>query len=52
MILQSQIDDIVEKVRQAAEKLGEALNDWINRKRRQAPVPVPIDRPYQKRHQH
>jgi len=43
-------DSVQEKIRQVLEKLGEALDDWLNRTqpvpRR---VPVPVDRPYRRK---
>jgi hypothetical protein len=42
----SKAREIEEKIRQALDQLGEALDSWLN-KRRPAlqPVPVPVDRP-------
>jgi hypothetical protein len=43
---------IKEKIRQTLEKLGQALEDWLDRQRPQpqpAPIPVPVDRPYHRR---
>ncbi len=39
---------IQEKIRQALEKLGEALDGWLPKPRLQ-PRPVPIDRPYRRK---
>lgn len=43
-------DSVQEKIRQVLEKLGDALDDWLNRTR-PAPrrVPVPVDRPYRRK---
>lgn len=41
---------ILEEIEQVLEKLGEALNDWLNKNGlKQNPIPVPIDKPYHKR---
>lgn len=43
-------NEIQEKIRQALEKLGDALDEWLNQRRRAAqPIPVPVDRPLQRR---
>ena len=41
---------VEEKIRQALEKLGEAMNEWLTRQGlKPQPVPIPIDRPSQKK---
>ncbi len=41
---------IEEKIRQALEKLGEVLDDWLGKQRlRPQPIPIPVDRPYRKK---
>lgn len=41
---------IEEKLRQILEKLEEALDDLVGRRRvRPQPVPIPVDRPYRRR---
>ena len=41
---------ILEEIEQVLEKLGEALNDWLNKNGlKQKPIPVPVDKPYRKR---
>ncbi len=41
---------IQEEIEQVLEKLGEALNDWLNKNGlKQKPIPIPIDKPYRKR---
>jgi hypothetical protein len=41
---------IKEKIQQALEELGAALDRWVNQYRPQAqPIPVPIDRPMRKK---
>ncbi len=44
---QNKAKQIGEKIRQTWEKLGEALDDYINRRSlRPQPIPIPVDRPY------
>ena len=41
---------VEEKIRQAMEKLGEAVDEWLTRQGlKPSPVPIPIDRPPHKR---
>lgn len=43
-------EGIQEKIRQALEKLGDLLDEWLNQGQpAPQPVPVPVDRPYRKR---
>ena len=43
-------NEVQEKIRQALEKLGEALDEWLNNRRRATrPIPVPVDQPYRRR---
>jgi DNA topoisomerase VI subunit B len=45
-------NEIQEKIRQALENLGDALDQWLNKRRRATqPVPIPIDQPYRRRRQ-
>jgi hypothetical protein len=38
---------VQEKIRQALEKLGKTLDEWLRQRNRLlGPVPVPVDRPY------
>ena len=47
---QKKAHQLREKIRQTLEKLGEALDEWLNRQRLQPrPIPIPVDRPYRKR---
>lgn len=47
---QNKARQIEEKIRQTLEKLGEALDGWLNRRRLQPqPLPIPVDRPYRKK---
>lgn len=47
---QKKARQIEEKIRQKLAKLGQALDDWLNKQRLQPQLlPVPIDRPYRKR---
>jgi hypothetical protein len=44
---QNKAKQIGEKIRQTWEKLGEALDEYLYRRRLQPqPIPVPVDRPY------
>jgi len=46
MTNQDQLNLFKEKMRQTLEKLGEALDEWLNKRRPQTqPIPVPMDRP-------
>ena len=50
MATQNKSKKFGEKVQQALEKLGEALNEWFNKQRpRRQTLPVPVDRPVRKR---
>lgn len=50
MANQQKSETIKEKIQQALEELGAALDKWINQQRPQAqPIPVPIDRPVRKK---
>ena len=41
---------VEEKIRQAMERLGEAVDEWLTRQGlKPSPVPIPIDRPPHKR---
>ena len=41
---------IEEQIRQALDKLGEALDEWLGGQRlRPQPIPVPVDRPYRQK---
>ena len=41
---------VEKKIRRAMEKLGEAVDEWLTRQGlKPSPVPIPIDRPPQKR---
>jgi hypothetical protein len=45
----SKAREIEEKIRQALDQLGEALDAWLNKRRPVlAPVPVPVDRPHRR----
>lgn len=47
---QTKARHIEEKIRQKLAKLGEALDEWLNKQRLQPqPLPVPIDRPFRRR---
>lgn len=47
---QSKARQIEEKIRQKLAKLGQALDEWLNKQRLQPqPLPIPIDRPYRKK---
>ncbi|MCB0193103.1 MAG: hypothetical protein KDJ65_14260 [Anaerolineae bacterium] len=48
---QGKSKSVQEKIREALEKLGEALDDWLAGARPQPqPIPVPVDRrPYGRR---
>ena len=42
--------EVQEKIRQVLEKLGEALDEWLQKNRPAVqPVPVPVDRPYRRK---
>ncbi len=42
--------EIEEKIRQALEKLGQAVDEWLDKQNpRLQPIPVPVERPYGKR---
>ena len=46
---------IQEEIEQILEKLGEALNDWLNKnglKQKPVRIPIPVDKPYRKRNPH
>ena len=47
MAKQSKSKQLREKIRQALEKWGEALDEWLPKPRLQ-PKPVPVNRPYRK----
>ena len=47
MTKQSKKNRLREKIRQALEKLGQTLDEWLPKPRLQ-PKPVPIDRPYRR----
>jgi|GEM_PF-2471415 len=47
MTKQSKKNQLREKIRQALEKLGQALDEWLPKPRLQ-PKPIPIDRPYRR----
>ena len=43
---------IQEEIEQVMEKLGEALNDWLNKnglKKKPVRIPIPVDKLYRKR---
>jgi len=41
--------EVQEKIRQVLEKLGQALDEWLNQaKPATQPVPVPVNRPYRR----
>jgi hypothetical protein len=41
---------IQDKIRQALERLGEMLDEWLNQSQpARQPIPVPVDRPTRKR---
>ena len=47
---QGKARQIEQKIRQALEKLGEALDEWLKRQRLQPqPIPVPVDRRYRRK---
>ena len=47
---QNKASQIEEKIRQALEKLGETMEEWLIRQGlKPQPVPIPIDRPARKR---
>ena len=43
-------NEVQEKIRQALENLGNALDEWLNQRRRATqPIPLPVDRPLRRR---
>lgn len=50
MAKQDKLEQIREKIRQTLEKLGQAMDEWLNGRRPQPqPIPVPVDRPLRRR---
>jgi len=50
MAKQNKTASFGEKIREALEKLGDVLDEWLARQSaKPQPVPIPIDRPHRKR---